>query len=75
MNKTQEYTALIELGKKISELEARVKKLENLKLVHNFNERRLGEGNSKVGEALNFYFFTQLVFMYLIDQRRSAFGH
>ena len=34
MNKTQEYTALIELGKKISELEARVKKLENLKLVH-----------------------------------------
>jgi len=34
MNKTQEDTALIELGKKISELEARVKKPENLKLVH-----------------------------------------
>jgi hypothetical protein len=34
MSKTQEDAALIELSKRISELEARVKKLENWKLVH-----------------------------------------
>jgi hypothetical protein len=40
MSKEKEDPALIELDNRVRDLEARIKKLENWKLVHTFNGRR-----------------------------------